>query len=74
MKIQFLVAAIAGAVSITSFADEQSTHLTRAQVASELESLHHAGYSPQDWAHYPENIQAAERRVQAQRTDAPAKS
>jgi len=74
MKMQILVAAIACTVSVTSFASEQSPQVTRAQVASELEALHRAGYSPQDWVHYPENIQAAERHVRAQRVDAQGKS
>ncbi len=74
MKMQIIAAAIACTVSVTSFASEQSTQVTRAQVVSELEALHRAGYSPQDWVHYPENIQAAERQVRAQRVDAQEKS
>jgi hypothetical protein len=74
MKMQILAAAIACTVSVTSFANEQSTQVTRGQVVSELEALHRAGYSPQHWVHYPENIQAAERHVWAQRVDAQEKS
>jgi hypothetical protein len=56
----------ASVVTITGFAAEASAPLTRAQVRAELEALHRVGYSPQEWVHYPDNIQAAERKVRAQ--------
>ncbi|BFG81577.1 hypothetical protein PTKU46_96110 [Paraburkholderia terrae] len=74
MRVQLLAAAVAFTVSATVFADEQPGQMTRAQVVSELEALHRAGYSPQDWVHYPDNIQAAERRVRAQHADAQTKA
>ncbi|MCX4170837.1 MULTISPECIES: DUF4148 domain-containing protein [Paraburkholderia] len=66
MKFHLIAAAMACAASISCLAAEPSPQLTRAQVVSELEALHRAGYSPQEWVHYPDNIQAAERRVQAE--------
>lgn len=74
MRMQLLAAAIACTVSATSFADEQPAQVTRAQVVSELEAFHRAGYSPQDWVHYPDNIQAAERRIRAQHADVQTKT
>lgn len=66
MKFQLFAAAMVSAVSVSCVAAEPSPQLTRAQVVSELEALHRAGYSPQEWVHYPDNIQAAERRVQSE--------
>jgi hypothetical protein len=43
--------------------------MTRAQVRAELVQVEKAGYNPSDWMHYPENIQAAEARVAAEKGD-----
>lgn len=69
MKFKLFAAAITAAVGVSCLAAEPSPQLTRAQVVSELEALHRAGYSPQDWVHYPANTQAAERRVQPERAN-----
>jgi hypothetical protein len=61
------VSAAVLAVPLSSFAQEQPQPVTHAQVASELAALERAGYSPRDWVHYPDNIQAAQRRVDAER-------
>ena len=39
--------------------------LTRAQVRAELVQLEKAGYNPNDWINYPENIQAAQAKIAA---------
>jgi hypothetical protein len=49
-----------------SFAQQTNGPVTRAQVRAELAELERAGYNPNDWIHYPENIQAAEARVAAE--------
>lgn len=63
-----VVAAIL-AVPVASFAQAQAEQqpVTRAQVRAELAQLRAAGYDPSDWMHYPDNIQAAEARVDAQK-------
>ncbi|SAL00229.1 hypothetical protein AWB78_05910 [Caballeronia calidae] len=67
MKVLKLAAvAAASVVTITAFAAEPAAPLTRNQVKAELEALHSVGYSPQDWVHYPDNIQAAERKIKSQ--------
>lgn len=63
-----VVAAIV-AVPALSFAQSQQQPVTRAQVRAELAQLRAAGYDPSDWMHYPENIQAAEARVAAEKTN-----
>jgi len=63
-----VVAAIV-AVPALSFAQSQQQPVTRAQVRAELAQLRAAGYDPSDWMHYPENIQAAEARVAADRAN-----
>jgi K+-transporting ATPase c subunit len=60
-----MVAAVL-AVPAVSFAQQQQP-LTRAQVRAELVQLRAAGYDPADWMHYPDNIQAAEAKLQAQK-------
>ena len=57
------IATTALTAPLSSFAQENSHPVTRAQVTSELAALERAGYSPRDWVHYPDNIQAAQRRV-----------
>lgn len=63
-----VVAAIV-AVPALSFAQSQQQPVTRAQVRAELTQLRAAGYDPSDWMHYPENIQAAEARVAADKAN-----
>jgi hypothetical protein len=68
MKSFILAVAAATAVVVpaTTFA-QQSTTVTRAQVVAEQAELQRAGYYPRDWIHYPDNVQAAERKVAEQR-------
>jgi hypothetical protein len=65
-----IYAAIAASVlacpTVTS-AQQANGPVTRAQVRAELADLVRAGYRPADWIDYPENIQAAERKVQMER-------
>jgi hypothetical protein len=66
-----ILAAISSAaliVPLSSLAQDNPQPTTRAQVKSELAALEKAGYDSRDWVHYPENIQAAQRRVDAERT------
>ncbi|CAB3798399.1 hypothetical protein LMG28688_04716 [Paraburkholderia caffeinitolerans] len=58
------------AVPALSFAQSQQQQpLTRADVRAELAQLRAAGYDPSDWMHYPQNIQAAEARIAAAKTN-----
>ncbi|MCA7975799.1 DUF4148 domain-containing protein [Burkholderia cepacia] len=52
------------AAPVVSFAQSQQP-LTRAQVRAELVQLEKAGYNPNDWINYPENIQAAQAKIAA---------
>jgi hypothetical protein len=72
MKVLILAALSAAAVAlpVSSFAQQDSQPVTRAQVTSELAALERAGYYPRDWVHYPDNVQAAQRRVDADRAKA----
>jgi hypothetical protein len=64
--IQSLIVAAVVAVPAISFA-QTSQPVTRAQVRAELAQLEKAGYNPVgDYTNYPQNIQAAEARVNAQ--------
>jgi len=50
-----------------AFAQSANAPVTRASVRSELASLERAGYNPgTNDVNYPQNLQAAEQRVQAQ--------
>ncbi|MEM5327053.1 DUF4148 domain-containing protein [Paraburkholderia sp. JHI2823] len=61
-----LIVAAAVVVPVVSFA-QSSEPLTRAQVRAELVQLEKAGYNPAaDYNDYPQNIQAAQARVDAQ--------
>jgi len=68
--IKSLIVSAVVAVPVVSFA--QSTQpVTRAQVRAELVQLEKAGYNPVgDYTNYPQNIQAAEARVNAQNQQA----
>jgi hypothetical protein len=68
----FLKAAVVAAiiaVPAASFAQSQTQQqpVTRAEVRAELAQLRAAGYDPSDWMHYPDNIQAAQARIDAQK-------
>ena len=71
--IQAVAIAAALAAPVASFA-QSNQPLTRAQVRADLIQLEKAGYNPAtaDDADYPADIQAAERRVQAQNAAAQA--
>jgi hypothetical protein len=71
--VSALAVALLAAAPALSQAQEQSG-LTRAQVKADLAAVEQAGYNPNDWLHYPENIQAAEARVHAQDYAAGARS
>lgn len=62
------VAVIVLAVPTLSFAQQSNVPLTRAEVRAQLVQLQQAGYDPTDYGHYPQDIQAAERRVAAQQS------
>ncbi|TAM01047.1 MAG: DUF4148 domain-containing protein [Paraburkholderia sp.] len=68
MKPILKAAVVAAVLTVPalSFAQQQQP-VTRAQVRAELTQLRAAGYNPSDWMHYPDNIQAAEAKVEAQR-------
>lgn len=67
MKLLFkaMLIAVAIAAPVASFA-QSAQPLTRDEVRTDLVRVEKAGYNPNDWMHYPENIQAAEARVAAQ--------
>jgi hypothetical protein len=68
-KMLLIAALIAGPAA--SFAQSNQS-VSRTQVRAELAQLKQAGYNPNDWIHYPENIQAAEAKVAAQNAAAQA--
>jgi hypothetical protein len=53
------------AAPLVSFA-QSSQPVTRAEVREQLAQLEQAGYNPNDWMHYPANIQRAEEVVAQQ--------
>lgn len=75
MKVlKFAAALAATVVTFSAFAAEPAKPLTRSDVKAELEALHRVGYSPQDWVHYPDNIQAAERKIKSQQNQSNPRS
>ena len=65
----FICAAITASVltiPAAAFSQQVNTPITRAQVRAELLELEQAGYNPggSDWD-YPNDLQAAEQRIQA---------
>ncbi|WP_322046661.1 DUF4148 domain-containing protein [Paraburkholderia sp. J67] len=60
--------AVVVAVPAVSYAQSQQP-VSRAEVRAELAQLRAAGYDPSDWMHYPENIQAAEQKVAAEKAN-----
>jgi len=65
--IYAVVAATILAAPAVSFAQQSTAPVTRAEVRAELVALEKAGYNPNDWINYPENLQAAQQRVDAER-------
>ncbi|MCA8202086.1 DUF4148 domain-containing protein [Burkholderia sp. AU33545] len=67
MKSLIKAVALAALVAapVVSFAQSNQQPLTRAQVRAELVQLEKAGYNPNDWINYPENIQAAQAKIAA---------
>jgi hypothetical protein len=75
MKSLFEAAVIAALITAPLAAFAQSSQpLTRAEVRADLVQVEKAGYNPNDWIHYPENIQAAEARVAAEKGGAQAET
>ena len=71
MKSLIEAAVIAALIAAPLAAFAQSSQpVTRAEVRAQLVELEKAGYNPRDWANYPENIQAAEAHVGAEKGDA----
>jgi hypothetical protein len=66
-KMLVVVAALLSApvMSYAQSVDNQQP-VTRAQVKHELAELEAAGYNPNDWINYPQNVQAAQAKVAAQ--------
>ena len=63
--IQSLIVAAAVALPVLSFA-QSNQPVTRAEVRAQLVELENAGYNPAgDQTQYPQNIQAAQARVDA---------
>jgi hypothetical protein len=75
MKSAIFAAVLSAALSLPlmSFAQNSDGLVTRQQVISELVQLRQAGYKLSR-AQYPDNIQAAERRIAAQRDGATSAS
>lgn len=64
--VQSLLVAVVVAVPAVSFA-QSNEPVTRAQVRAELVQLEKAGYNPAaDYTQYPQNLQAAQARIDAQ--------
>ncbi|WP_395063841.1 DUF4148 domain-containing protein [Paraburkholderia silvatlantica] len=70
LKAAVLAAIVAVPAAAFAQAQPQQQPVTRAEVRADLAQLRAAGYDPSDWMHYPENIQAAEAKVAAQRATA----
>ena len=65
-KSMVVIAAFAAA-PVLSFGQSTQSPVSRAQVRAELVQLEKAGYDPQGWIRYPENIEATARaKVSAQ--------
>jgi hypothetical protein len=67
VKSLFHAVALAVAIAAPAVSFAQSNQpLTRAEVRADLVRVEKAGYNPDDWIHYPENIQEAQARAAAQ--------
>lgn len=66
--IRTVMISCALAVPAVSFAQSEQAPITRAEVRADLIRLEQAGYRPGggENAHYPQDIQAAEAKVQAE--------
>ncbi|MFP6559052.1 DUF4148 domain-containing protein [Paraburkholderia sp. B3] len=66
MKSLFKAAALMAALTapLASFA-QTAQPLSRSEVGADLVRAEQAGYNPNDWLHYPENLQAAQARIAA---------
>lgn len=71
--IKQIAVAVALVAPVASFA-QSNQPLTRDQVRADLVRVEQAGYNPLDRIHYPENIQAAQQRVNAQQGVAQAET
>ena len=69
---KMVVIAALVAAPVASFAQSSQAPVTRAQVRAELVQYEQAGYNPDDWIHYPENVQAAQAKIAAQNATAQA--
>lgn len=70
--VQSLIVAAVVAIPALSFA-QTSQPVTRAQVRQELIDLEKAGYNPAgDQAQYPDNLEQAQAKLEAQKGDAAA--
>jgi hypothetical protein len=67
MKSFLIMAAATITVTMPVATFAQQSTVTRAQVRAEQAELQRAGYYPRDWIHYPDNVQAAQRKVAEQR-------
>ncbi|WP_425325526.1 DUF4148 domain-containing protein [Paraburkholderia sacchari] len=63
------VLAVAIAAPLSAFA-QTGQPLSRAEVRADLIRAEQAGYTQDDWAHYPEKIQAAQARIAERNDDA----
>jgi hypothetical protein len=63
-----VLAGIVAFPAISYSQTQQQSPVTRAEVRSELAQVRAAGYNPNDWVHYPQNIQAAEARIAAEKS------
>ncbi|BDC44663.1 DUF4148 domain-containing protein [Paraburkholderia terrae] len=69
MKALTLTVVLASlSVPSAAYAQTANDPLTRAQIHAELVQLEHAGYKPSK-ARYPDDIQAAEKRLASQQND-----
>ncbi len=65
--IAALLVAVSASFTAPAFASEEAQTVTRAQVRAELRQLQSAGYRPgrANDPHYPEDLQAALKRIHA---------
>jgi Domain of unknown function (DUF4148) len=61
-----ITVALLGATTVALGQQTERAPVSRAQVRAELAALRCAGYDPNDWLHYPANIQAAEQRLRTE--------
>ena len=66
-KVALFAAALAAPVA--GYA-QSSQPVSRAEVRAKLVEVEQAGFAPQDYMHYPENLQAAEAKIATQNAEA----